>query len=550
VGADGVLVRVSERHDPERMDNDGAHRVLVEISEDDGQSWDETITDAGAALQYAPEVWTDGEVTVVAWMEILARGGEWMTRVRRVGAESSEWEEVLYEAMEGSSTPVSNISLVSDGDDLYLVELNARHETLRMWSSDDRGLSWSEELTGYEIQRFFPRDVDVARSGDNLVVAYSSHAEGPPNLDDLNDNTEIYWMVSDDEGDSWTGGEHRLTEDDAPSITPVLEATPDGVLHMVWADRSDGSFQIFHAESTDDGETFSDPVQLTSGAVGAWEPAAIADGERLYVAWSQFDARDEATVHVAALEGDGLVEERVLGSAPVARTPFIAPLGDCTSLVTWTESDLEGAWELVTEQVVTAGVPATAATGVLAPTEVDIGHPAAALRLDITVEIGDGDRGVDGVEVLVPSQITPAGTATLEVDGDLVDGVASYETGVLRFDAAEVIEADGALLTLRFEAEIQADEFEGVPFSAALHHGLESCATEVGGEMLLDGVAPSGDDDDDDDDDDVSDDDSAGDDDGCECSVGSRPVRAPLILAALMGVAVALRRRNTAQRGD
>jgi hypothetical protein len=543
VGADGLLVRVSELQDPEVTDDEGAHRVLVEISEDGGDSWDETLTAGGTALQYAPEVWTDGEVTVVAWLEIMAHGEEWSTRVRRFGAESSDWEDVLFEAMEGSSTPVGNLSLTREGDDLYLMELNARHETLRMWTSDDRGLSWTEELGGYEIDRYFPRDVDIVRSGDNLVVAYSSHAEGPPNMGDLNDNTEIYWMVSDDDGDSWIGGEHRLSNDDAPSITPVIEATPDGVLHIVWADSADGTFQLFHAESTDDGETFSDPVQLTSGSVGSWEPAAVADGERLYVAWSQFDDRDEATVHLAALEGDALVEERVLGNTAVARTPFIAPLGDCTSMITWTESDLEGAWELVSEQVVTAGTPATAATGTLDPAEVDAGHPAAALRLDIQIEVSEGDRGVDGIEVLVPSQITPAGSATLEVDGDLVDGAATYETGVLRFEAAELVDTDGALLTLRFEAEVQADAFEAAPFAVTLHHGLESCATEVSGDLLLDGVTTAGDDDDDDD---VSDDDdSAGDDDGCECSAGGRLATGPAALAVLLGLAFTLRRRTS-----
>ena len=547
VGADGVLVRVSERQDPELMDDEGAHRVLVEISEDGGQSWDETLTSGGSALQYAPDVWTDGEVTVVAWLEIMARGEEWSTRVRRIGAESSDWEDVLFEAMEGSSTPVGNLSLTSDGDDLYLMELNARHETLRMWVSDDRGLSWSEEQVGYEIDRYFPRDVDIARSGDNLVAVYSSHAEGPPNMEDHNDNTEIYWMVSADGGDSWIGGEHRLTDDDAPSITPVIEATPDGALHTLWADRADGTFQLFHAESTDDGESFSDPVQLTFDSEGSWEPAAVADGERLYVAWSQFDARDEATIHLAALEGGALVEERVLGNRAVARTPFIAPLGDCTSMITWTESDLDGAWELVSEQVVTAGTPATSGTATLDPAEVDAGHPAAALRLDIQIELGEDDRGVDGIEVHVPSQLTPAGTATLEVDGDLVEGVATYETGVLRFDAAEIVDVDGALLTLRFEAAVQADPFEDVPFTATLHHGLESCATEVDGALLLDGVAASGDDDDDDGDDD---DDSAGDDDGCECSSGGRPGTAPATLAILLGLTLFIRRRTSSERGE
>ena len=539
VAAGGLLVRVAELQDGEETDADGAHRVQVELSEDGGDSWEAWDSGEDDVLQYAPAAWTDGEVALAAWLEIEVKGEEWRTRVMRNGAESADWEEVLYEDMEGSSTPVGNLALRTVGDDLVLSEMNARQETIRMWTSDDRGLSWAEEVD-YTVERYFPRDVSHVQAGDNLVVAYSAHAEGPPHLTDVNDNTEIYWMVSDDGGDSWSE-ENRLTDDDAPSVTPVLAVTPDAVLHLVWADAEDGVFQIFQAESTDDGETFTDPAQLTDDGLGAWEPAAVADGERLYVAWSRFDDVDEASLHVAALEDGALVEERILtDGGMVARTPHIAPLGDCSSLVTWSQSDLAAGWELAQAVVVTAGHPATGAGGTVEPDEVEAGLVGVELTLSGQIEVGDDDRGLDAIEVVLPDGLAADGGAELDVDGDLVESSASVDGGLLRVELAELVDTDGATLTLRFTVEVAAEPFEARSLTATLHRGLETCSTEVEGELTVAAVEASGDDDTTDEPDD--DDDSAGDGTDCDCDADGRTAPAPLALLVVLGLLM-LRRR-------
>ena len=530
--ADGLVVRASERQDSDHPDADGAHQVIVEISEDGGDSWDEHTTDDGAVLQYSPVVWTDGEVTLAAWLEILAKGEEWSVRVRRVGGESADWEEVLFEEMAGSSTPISNLTLSQVGDDIYLMEMNAREETIRMWSSDDRGLGWSEVLFDYTVERFFPRDVGHAQSGDNLVVSYSAHAEGPPYMNDLNDNTEIYWMISDDDGDSWSD-ENRLTDDDAPSIQPILRRTDDGVLHLVWADLEEGEFQLFWADSSDDGESFGSPDALTNASVGAWEPAAVGDGERLYLAWSEFDDVDEARIHFAALEDGDLVEEQVLSDEDrVARAPTIAPLGDCTALVSWSQSDLDDGWELASAVVTTAGHPVAGATGSLSPSTVATGV-TALVQLTIDLSMDDDSRGVDRIEVEVPSGLSATGTADLTVDGDSAEGSATVDGTTLWFELADPVMDDGAQLVLGIEADIQADPFSGAVFAVVLHDGTEPCPVAVEGAFVLAADVGGGDDDD-----------SAASDDDCACSSSGGGEEASVAaLLALVGLAVLRRSR-------
>ena len=517
-GSADLLVRTSERQDTSLGDEEGAHRVAVEISTDQGQTWEETVAEAGSAVQHSPVAWTDGEVVLAGWLEVLARGDYWYSRLRKLGEGASEWEEVFYQPMIGASTPVGNLAIADDPgtESLWLLENNALNERIRQWSSDDLGGTWSEEFDMWENPRYFPRDLSQARVNGAWLGVFSAHSVGPPGMLEPNDNTEIYWIRSDDGGETWSE-EAAVTSDHAPSIQPAMAVGSDGVVHLVWADMASGTFQIQYAQSTDDGDTFTVPVALTSGSLGAWEPTLAVDGARAYVAWSQFDSENVATVHVAAVEDDSLVEERVLSAAQgVARTPHLMPLGDCSSLVTWSESDLLGPWELASERVATAGVPATEAHGIVEPAEI---APAEAAELAVTLdlELGDEDRGFDRVRIAAPATLALDGDASVEVDGDLVETEVTGDAGELWLQAAEVVAAVTTSVVLRFGVIASSDVAGPEPLVIELHRGGEPCPTAVAGELDV-AVSPTGDDDTGPDDDD----DEAGgeppDPGTCECS--------------------------------
>jgi hypothetical protein len=521
VGSAELLVRTSERQDTALGDEEGAHRVAVELSTDLGETWDTTVVEGGSAVQHSPVAWTDGEVVLTGWLEVLARGDYWFSRVRRLGLGAGEWEEVFYEPMIGASTPVGNLAFVADVDEsaVWLLENNALNERIRTWSSEDLGSTWSEDFDMWQNPRYFPRDLTHATVGDSWLAVFSAHSVGPPGLLEPNDNTEIYWIRSHDGGVTWSE-EIAVTHDHAPSIQPALTVGDDGVVHLVWADRADGSFQIQYARSTDDGVTFSIPVALTTGSIGAWEPAVAVDGERAYVTWSQYDAEDRATVHLAALEEDSLVEERVLSDAArVSRTPHLLPLGDCTSLVTWSSSDLQGPWELESQRVATAGIPASGASGTVEPHEIDAGD-SVDLKVTLTLTFGEDDRGFDRLHVRAPDGVSLDGEADLEVDGDLVHGTITWDEDGLWIEASEVIADAQASVALWLGADAGGEAAGPAPLEIELRRGGEPCSTAVEGALELTVVAPS-DDDTDDDDDDSTPTESDPDPGSCECSANS-----------------------------
>ena len=539
--SDDMRVRAYEFQDTSLADNEGAHQVVVELSVDGGATWTTTAMGGDLTVQRTPVTWTDGEVALVGWQEYTVKGEEWYHRLFRIGDQTSEWVDVFHEPMSGSGTPVASAMIVPDGPNLFLFEGNPRTEVLRLWMSDDRGYTWSENIGVSTIRRHFPRDARLAPVDGTWVLAYSANTAFEPNEHDPNENTEIFWQRSDDLGQTWTT-EDRMLEDSAPSIQPSMATASDGTLHIVWADMASGVFEIFHVASADGGQNFSTPLPLTFDSVGAWEPSIAADGERLYVVWSEFDALDSATIQMAALDGDDLVEHRQLSTpGRVARQPHITALGDCTSWVTWSESDLQGPWELGSAVVATAGLPVTAAQGAVAPTELLAGDGAQELTLTLTLEIGEEDRGVDRIEVTLPAPLSyEDATASIDVDGDPVDAEAALAGHTLWIELNDPVAHDGARLDLRFGVDPGGDATSPDPIRVFLHNGAEPCNVEVSGDL---GVDVAGGDDDDDataGDDDVSI--GPGGDDGCECDSGGRGSGGGLIV--LLGLMLALPRRQ------
>ena len=528
-GADALIVRTAERQDAALMDVEGAKGISVEISEDGGESWIDHSIDTGDAIALSPMAWTDGETVLTGWFEIAAKGAEWNIRLRRLGATETEWQEVFYERMIASGTPVSNLQLLEgdDPDELILLENNSRNERLRYWTSDDLGVSWSAEWQDYEHPRHFPRDLGVIALDDAWIAGYSAHAAFASQVADTNpnENTEVYWMRSEDQGETWSE-EMAITDGVEPSIQPRFALTPDGVIHVVWADVESGSFQLYHAESTDDAMTFSPPVQLTFDSLGAWEPSVTVDGDRLFLTWSQFDAVDQATVHLAMLDGDALANVQQLSSADrVARTPTLLPLGDCTSLVTWSEGDLDEPWELESAVVATAGQPASSAQASVEPTEVIASDTPVELRFQFAVEVLPADHGVGSIELTAPDSLQLVGTASLEIDGDLVSGLVQGDGQSLNFELETPL-TTSETLTLRVDVTTAGEQATPLPFSLSLLPPAEGCAVAVDGTLEVSVI------------------DAQSDDDGCLCDSGASPGVGALSATALLASVLICRRRR------
>ena len=91
------------------------------------------------------------------------------------------------------------------------------------------------------------------------------------------------------------GPEVRISNIAGPSTTPMLAASTatDNLLHAVWTEYvNSGAPQIYYAHSTDNGNTWSTPsdISLTTTAV---VPVVAADASHVYVAWTDAVATGE-----------------------------------------------------------------------------------------------------------------------------------------------------------------------------------------------------------------------------------------------------------------
>ncbi len=529
--ADGLLLRASEWHVPDELDAGGAHEVLMEASADHGASWSRVVFPAAGVARSRPVAWTDGEVQLLGWAEVPVAGEGWSLHLMRKGPEGGPWTEVHSEAIHGPGTGAFDLSLaVSPDGVMVLVENNPTALGLRFWTSKDRGGTWSGAVQTPHVPRYFKRDLRQVHVGETWLLAASAHVTDLTTDDERADNTEIYVLRSADGGANWEA-ERDLSRDDAPSIQPAMAATADGTVHVVWADRRGGTFQLFHAASDDEGETWSAPRQLTDAALGAWEPALAASGDGLVVAWSQFDEVDEATVWVAPLQDGALGTARPYGHAgAVARTPDLVPVGECHAFLAWSESDLDSPWALGSALVASATVPAAAASGSIEPAAIPAREVSERFVVEVDLSIADGDVGAAEIVVAAPDGLALGGEIEAWVDGAPATGVVVEHGGpVLRYALDPAVAHDRARLTLAFDATIVAPSLPAVArLEVTLGAAAAPCDTPVSGTFEVhvpDAAAAL----------------RAQQEQGCECRVAAGR-RGGLAVLLVLGAALALRR--------
>jgi hypothetical protein len=88
-----------------------------------------------------------------------------------------------------------------------------------------------------------------------------------------------------------------------PHHGPSVSIAKDGAYHAAWFSNAPEKRGLFYAYSTDQGKTFSAPLNFGKPAVQAAHPAVLSLGERVHLAWKEFDG--ENTRIVAMSSGDG-----------------------------------------------------------------------------------------------------------------------------------------------------------------------------------------------------------------------------------------------------
>ncbi len=173
-----------------------------------------------------------------------------------------------------------NPSVAVSGDNIHVAWNDYRDSNLEIYykCSLDNGGTWGSDtrLTNQDDESVFP---SVAVSGDNIHVVWQ---------DDRDENDEIYYKRSLDNGGTW-GSDTRLTNQDDVSGFPSVAVSGDNI-HVVWQDFHDGNFEIYYKRSLDNGGTWGSDTRLTNQDDGSGLPSVAVSGDNIHVVW--YDNRD------------------------------------------------------------------------------------------------------------------------------------------------------------------------------------------------------------------------------------------------------------------
>ena len=146
--------------------------------------------------------------------------------------------------------------------------------TILMTKSLDGGTSFEKaiQLSDGSQLSAFPQ---IALSGNHV---YSSWIEKS-----ADNSTNVIFAKSDDQGNSF-GVPLHITHNVGNSGIPKLSSDGNQV-YLAWEDNSRGDFEIFLSKSSDSGTSFHVPVDMSTTTGQSGTPEVIVSGNNVYAVW-------------------------------------------------------------------------------------------------------------------------------------------------------------------------------------------------------------------------------------------------------------------------
>lgn len=186
--------------------------------------------------------------------------------------------------------------------------------------SDDNGVSFHPNIKaadhGCECCR-----VAMAMDTDGTPVIAWRHVFGK--------NVRDHAMLRLDGKSQLIRLSHDNWEIDAcPHHGPAASIASDGVYHFVWFDNAPERKGLFYAHSSDQGKSFSTPLNFGNFKAQSSHPHVLSLGKRVYIAWKEFDG--EATSIFLIHSSDGgkqwSAPNKIASTSDTSDHPFL--IGD------------------------------------------------------------------------------------------------------------------------------------------------------------------------------------------------------------------------------
>lgn len=159
---------------------------------------------------------------------------------------------------------------------------------------------------------------------------------------DLTANTDVFFVSSNDAGTSFNSAINISNENLSLSDSPQIAIGADGKILIVWRDEIEGSGDIFIANSTDNGLSFGQALNLSDNEFPSSLPqiSISDDGSSIYIVWqNDLDLSGNKDIFFSGSlnNGQGFSSPANIAINPQLSESQVTGMLDNTLLVTWAD---------------------------------------------------------------------------------------------------------------------------------------------------------------------------------------------------------------------
>src|SRR2546427_6050763 len=223
---------------------------------------------------FSPQIAVLGNNSFVIWTNNTSGNGE-------VSFARSTNNGVSYDSavdISHTANDSTNPKIAASGSNIVAVwqELNANHQ-IYFAQSGNNGISFNaqQNLTSPLIDSTLPQ---IATAGNNFYVIWIESVSG---------NNVLFFSKSTNSGLSFSIPQNLTSPAISISPAPTVAMSTSGTdVYVVWTKQVSGNNEIFFTRSTDNGNSFSSPNNISNTLAGdSINPQVAASGNNVYVTW-------------------------------------------------------------------------------------------------------------------------------------------------------------------------------------------------------------------------------------------------------------------------
>lgn len=267
--------------------------IFFAKSTDGGETWTEpnirVCNDTTNASQGKPTIAVDSSDNIyVAWED--ERNGDLDIYFANSTDGGATWTDPDVRVSTDTTNATQKAPTIAAGSTgtVYLAWQDFRHPThwdIYFANSTDGGSTWTNpnvRVNEAGIANRFEPAIAVDSTTGTVYVAWQDYRSG---------DWDIYIANSTDGGDTWTDPNVRVSSDttNATQIYPTIAVGSAGTVYLAWQDERSGNTDIYFAKSIDGGEIWTHPnvkVKTKNDEVNQYYPALGVDSfGTVYVVW-------------------------------------------------------------------------------------------------------------------------------------------------------------------------------------------------------------------------------------------------------------------------